>query len=93
MNDLRNCVLFKSIPVISEWWVGDNERLCSMEPRLLLKRALSQARLEPGTARSAGQRLSHLAIGALIHMSTAILYSLSQCAFGGSKTNHSSKFD
>ena len=37
-----------SISVISGQWLGDNERLCSIEPRLRLERFPSQAGLEPG---------------------------------------------
>ena len=36
--------------------MGNNERLCAMELRLRLKKFLSLAGLEPGTARSAEQR-------------------------------------
>ena len=32
--------------------MGDNERLCAMEPPLRLKRSWPQAGLKPGTARS-----------------------------------------
>ena len=56
MNDLRFYVLVHSISVISGRWLGNNERLCAMEPRLRLKKSLPQAELEPGTARSADQR-------------------------------------
>ena len=38
--------------------MGDNERLCVMEPRLRLERFLPQAKLEPGTAKSVGLRLT-----------------------------------
>ena len=55
---------FNSISVISARWVGDNERLCAIEPHLQLKRFSPEARLETGTARSAGQHLTHLANGA-----------------------------
>ena len=44
--------------------MGDNERMCTMEPRLQMKRSLPQAELEDGTARSAGHRLTHRATGA-----------------------------
>ena len=37
-------VLFNSISVISGRWVGDNERLYAMEPRLRLKRFPPSAR-------------------------------------------------
>ena len=36
MHDLRFYVLFNIILVISGLWVDDYERLCAMEPRLLL---------------------------------------------------------
>ena len=39
--------------------MGDNKRLCAMEARLRLIRSSPQAGLEPGTARPAGQRLTH----------------------------------
>ena len=55
MNDLRFYVLVNSISVISGRWLGNYERLCAMEPRLRLKKSLSQAGLEPGTVRSADQ--------------------------------------
>ena len=54
MTDLRFYVLFNSISVISERWLGDNERLCIMEPHLRLKRFPPQSGLQPGTAKSAG---------------------------------------
>ena len=37
--------------------VGNYERLCAMEPCLRLKRSPPHVEHEPGTARSAGQRL------------------------------------
>ena len=46
--------------------MNDNERLCAMEPRLRLKRFPPPAGLESETARSAGQRLTYLATGALV---------------------------
>ena len=46
-------VLFESISVISKRWVGDNESLCAVEPRLRMKRSPTKAGLEPGI----GQRL------------------------------------
>ena len=63
MDNLRFYVLFNSISVISGPWLGDNERLCAMEPRLQLERFLPQVRLEPRTARSVGQRLTYQAGG------------------------------
>ena len=38
---------------------GDNEKLCALEPLLLLKRFLPEADLEPRTTRSTGQCLIH----------------------------------
>ena len=38
MNDLRLCILFNNISVISGQLEVDNERLCAMEPRLGLVR-------------------------------------------------------
>ena len=57
MDDLRFCVLFNS--VISGRWTDDNERLFAMEPRLQLKRSPPQEGIEPGTARSISQHLTH----------------------------------
>ena len=56
-------VLFNSISLILGRWLGDNEKLCAMEPRLRLERFPSQAGLEPGTARSVAQLLTYLATG------------------------------
>ena len=56
-NDLRFNVIFITISIISERWAGDNERPCAVEPRL--KRSPPQAGLEPGNARSVGQRLTY----------------------------------
>ena len=56
MNDLRFYLLLNSISVISGRRLGNNERLCAMEPRLRLKKFLPQAGLKPGTAKSADQR-------------------------------------
>ena len=56
MNDLRFYLLLNSIPVISGRRLGNNERLCAMEPRLRLKKFLPQAGLKLGTAKSADQR-------------------------------------
>ena len=63
MDDFRFNILFNSISVISGRWLGDSERLCAMEPRLRLERFLSQAGLEPETARTVGQRLINGASG------------------------------
>ena len=56
MDDLRIHDLFNCVLVISGRWMGDDERLCTMESRLRLKRSSPQAGLlvEQGTARSAG---------------------------------------
>ena len=59
MDDLLFYILFNSISVISGQWADDNDRLCTVEPRLNLKRSPPETGLEPGTARSLGQRLSH----------------------------------
>ena len=59
MDDLQFYVLFNSISVISRWWVGDNERLCSMELCLPLKRPPPQVGLESTTARLPGQCLTY----------------------------------
>ena len=45
MDDLRFYAVFNSISVISGRCADDNEKLCSMEPRLRLKRF----RLERGS--------------------------------------------
>ena len=53
MDDLRFYVLFNSILVIAGLWVGDNERLCTIQPSLQLKKSLSQVGLEvrgPGSS-------------------------------------------
>ena len=59
MDDLRFIVLLNSISVRLGQRAGDNEWLCAMEPRLRLKRSSPQSGMELGTARSAGQRLTH----------------------------------
>ena len=38
---------------------GYNERVCKMEPRYRMKRSPPEAGLEPGIARSVGQRLTY----------------------------------
>ena len=63
MNDLRFYALF-NISFISGRWTDDNETLCAMEPCLRLKRSQPQVGIEPGAARSVGQRLTHSATGA-----------------------------
>ena len=55
MDRPRFYVFFNSISVISEQ--------CAVKPRLQLKTSPSQVGLVFGTARSAGQRLTHCAIG------------------------------
>ena len=59
IDDVQFYLLFNSISVISGQWVGDNERLCAVEPHLQLKRSLLHAGLESGTARLAGQCFAH----------------------------------
>ena len=59
VDNLRLYVLLKSILVISGRRADDNERLCTMEPRLLL-RGFSQLR----TARSVDQRSTQRPAGA-----------------------------
>ena len=54
MGDLWFDVLFNSISVIQGQCAGDNERLCAVDPILLLKRSLPQAGLKPRTTRSVG---------------------------------------
>ena len=63
LDDLRFYVLFNSISVISGRCQGDNERMCTMESRLLWNTFPTSAGIEFGTARSAGKRF-HLATGA-----------------------------
>ena len=48
MDDFRFYVLYNSISVISGQWVGNNERLCAMEPRLRLIRSQPPAGLITG---------------------------------------------
>ena len=59
IDDFRFYDLLNSILVISGQWLDENERLCSTETRLRLEKFLPQAGLEPGTARSVGQRLTY----------------------------------
>ena len=42
----------------------DNEMLCAMEPPFTVEKISPRAGIELGTARSVGQRLTHLATGA-----------------------------
>ena len=58
---LQFYVHFNSNSVIIGRQEVDNEMLYAMEPRLRLERYPSPAGLEPGTASSAGQRLTYLA--------------------------------
>ena len=74
MGDLRFYVLFNSVSVISGRWTDDNERLRAMEPRLRSKRSPPQAGIEPGTARSVGQRLTHYATGVPRRLNGTNLY-------------------
>ena len=46
--------------------MGDNERLCAMEPHLCLKRSPPKVRLKAGPTRSAGQHLTYLATGTIL---------------------------
>ena len=48
MDDLLFNILFNSISVILGQCVGDNERLCAMEPCLQLSRFSSKVGIEPG---------------------------------------------
>ena len=50
MDDLRFYVLFNSFSVISGRWLGNNDRLCAVGPRLRLERFSPQAGLKSGTA-------------------------------------------
>ena len=50
-------VRFNNISVISGRWAVDNEKLCTVEPRLRSKRYLLHAGHKPGTATSVGQCL------------------------------------
>ena len=70
MDDLRFYVIFNSISVISGRWLVDNERMCAIEPILRSERFPPQARLEPGIARSEGERLTHRVTGAFHDLQT-----------------------
>ena len=59
IDDLQFYILFNNVSIISGQWENDNERLCSVKHCLRSKRFLPSAGLEPGTARSAGQRLTY----------------------------------
>ena len=71
MDDLLFYVLFEG--VILRQCKGDNERLCAMEPHLWLQIFLTPLWIEPGTARSAGQHLTHRATRVFMVKSAEIL--------------------
>ena len=48
---------FNSISVISGQWADDNERLCTMEPCLQLRRFCFEQGLNSGTVKSVGSAL------------------------------------
>ena len=73
--------LFVTISVILGQW--DNESLCAMELSFMAEKILPPARLEPRTARLAGQRLTYRATGDSNNMS----YS-SFCSASFNQTNH-----
>ena len=50
---------FMAISTIFQSYQDDDERLCAMESGLLLERLPPRAGLEPGIARSVGQRLTY----------------------------------
>ena len=81
MDDLQLYVLLKSISVISGRRADDNERLCTMEPRLLL-RGFGQH----GTARSVDQHLTQRPAGA-----PSLVNRVSFCLGVRVKPNSSSK--
>ena len=58
-DDLSFNVFFNSISVISRPYDGDNEMQCAMESLLWLEKFSPRVELEPRTARSVGQRLTH----------------------------------
>ena len=70
----RFYILFSTIfhKVISGRGADENERLCAMKPRLRLRK-FRRAGLEPGTARSVGQHLTHWATGALVNIETMFI--------------------
>ena len=55
---------FNSISIILGRWVGNNEKLCAVEPRLWFKRLPPPTCLQHGTAKSAGQRFNYWGTGA-----------------------------
>ena len=55
---------FNSISIILGRWVGNNEKLCAVEPRLRFKRLPPPTCLQHGTAKSAGQRFNYWGTGA-----------------------------
>ena len=58
MDDLRFYVLFNSISVILGRCADNSERLCAMATPLTVEKISPRAGIEPGTARSGGQRLT-----------------------------------
>ena len=66
-----NCVFTFFLTVFQsnqdDEWVKQRNAV-AMEPGLRLKRSSPWAGLEPGTARSAGQRLTHWATGAFLYV-------------------------
>ena len=64
MDDLQFYAPCKIISVISGRRKGENERLCAISPRFGLEIFQLQAGLEPGTAKSVGQRLTYWTTGA-----------------------------
>ena len=59
LDDFRFNIFFNSISVILGRCMGDNERLCAMEPRTQWTRSRPQAGLKSGMARPAGQCLTY----------------------------------
>ena len=54
---IRDFTSFSNVFLVASGrWVGDNERLCAMEPRELFNKFPPPACLEPGNARSAVRR-------------------------------------
>ena len=63
MDDLQIYVLSNSISVMSGRWAVDNERaVCNGTP-FMVEKISPRAGLEPGTARSVGQRFTHFVTG------------------------------
>ena len=61
MDGLQFYILFNSISVRSGQWADDNEKLCVP---FMVEKVSPWAGIEPRTARSVGQRLTHWATGA-----------------------------